>query len=115
MKTRCYGAPKSTALKKFCFCIPLLFGAMIPALADTIPLPESDWQPFTAQVKRLTEALEYLGSPLETKTQTSLNEALAEKDVTKASAKVHRALDPHCRFIVNINPDMRVKIAPAPA
>jgi len=80
-------------------------------LAETVPLPESDWQPLTAQIKRLTEALDNIGSPLNEKTQASLNEALADKNVQSGAEKIQRALDAHCLFIVSINPEMRVKVA----
>jgi len=84
-------------------------------MADTAVLPESDWQPFTAQIKRLTEALEYLGSPLDEKARASLKAALVERSITNASEEIQNALNAHCLFIVNINPEMRVKVAPGPA
>jgi hypothetical protein len=102
-------------MKKPSFSILLLFGVATSALADTTVLSESDWQPFTAQIKRLTEALEYLGSPLDAKTQASLKDAMAEKSVTNSVEKIQRALDAHCLFVVSINPEMRVKVAPGPA
>ena len=113
MKMRC-SAPKLIALDELRLAFLLLLGTSASALAAVVALPESDWQPFTAQVKRLTEALEYLGSPLDAKTQASLKEALAEKNLTNASEKIQSALDVHCLFIVNINPEMRVKVAAGP-
>jgi hypothetical protein len=114
MKTRS-SAPHFTWPQGLHVAALLVLGTAASALADTVALPESDWQPFTAQVKQLTEALDYLGSPFEANTQASVTEALAEKDVTNANAKVQSALDPHCLFVVNINPEMRVKVAPGPA
>jgi hypothetical protein len=110
MKTQAF-APKLIFWKHACASILFLLGAAAPALGDTVALPESDWQPFTAQIKRLTEALEYSGSPLDAKTQTLLNEALAEKSVTNGAEKIQTALDNHCLFVVSINPEMRVKVA----
>lgn len=102
-------------MKTRCFFILLLFASATTILAATTTLSESDWQPFTAQVKRLGEALEYLGSPLDEKSQTALKEAFAEKSLTSASEKIQRVLDARCLFIVSINPEMRVKVAPGPA
>jgi hypothetical protein len=104
-----------TFLKQNSVFLLLLRGAAASVLADTVSLPESDWQPFTSQVKRLTEALEYLGSPLDAKTQASLKEALAEKDSKIGAEKIQSAVDAHCLFIVSINPEMRVKVASGPA
>jgi hypothetical protein len=114
MKSR-LSAPELRFLRELRLAALLLLGTATSALADPVALPESDWQPFTAQIKRLTEALDYLGSPLDSKTQASLNEALAEKNATNANQKIQGLLDAHCLFIVNINPEMRVKVAPGPA
>jgi hypothetical protein len=114
MKTRS-SAPKFTSWIELHVAILVLLGNTASVLAAGVALPESDWQPFTAQIKRLTEALDYLGSPLEAKTQASLNEALAEKNVANASEKIQGALDAHCLFVVSINPEMRVKVAPGQA
>jgi hypothetical protein len=113
MQTRWSRTSKLTVFRKL--CLPILLAAGTSALADVVVLSESDLQPFTAQVKRLTEALEYLGSPLDAKTQALLKEAFAEKNVTNASEKIQSTLDAHCLFIVNINPEMRVKVAPGQA
>src|SRR5262245_2960630 len=94
---------------------PFLILIITPALAAPSVLSESDWQPFTAQVKRITEALEYLGSPLEANTRAVLNQALAEKNPKEAAEKIQNALDAHALFVVNINPEMRVKVARGPA
>src|ERR1051326_3392700 len=101
-------------MKKPFFCILLLFATKTSILADTIALSESDWQPFTAQIRRLTEALESVGSPLDEKTQASLKEALVEKNITNAIQKIQSALDAHCLFAVIIIPEMSVKVDPGP-
>ena len=115
MNMQCSSAAKLAFLKKPRLGILLLLGAATSALADTPVLPESDWQPLTAQVKRLTEALEYLGSPVDAKTQAALKEALDEKSIKNAAEKIQNALDAYCLFIVNINPEMRVNVASGPA
>ena len=40
---------------------------------------------------------------------------MAEKYATNANQKIQSALDAHCLFVVNINPEMRVKVAPGQA
>src|SRR5258708_2396156 len=82
------------------------------------PLPmvkDVEWQPLTAQVKRLTEAMDYLGSPLSAKEKKALEAALDGKDTAISSEKVQSVLDEHCLFGVQINPEMRVKVAQGPA
>src|SRR5205814_4022373 len=74
-----------------------------------------EWQPLTAQVKRLTEAMDYLGSPLSAKEKKALEAALDGKDTVASSEKVQAVLDEHCLFGVQINPEMRVKVAQGPA
>src|SRR5205085_6026668 len=96
-------AERATFLKKLSLPILLLAGVARSALADTTTLQKSDWQPFTAQIRRLTEAMEFLGSPFDEQTQASLKQALAEGNITNASEKIQNALDAHCLFLVNIN------------
>jgi len=40
---------------------------------------------------------------------------LAEKNIKIGAEKIQRALDAHCLFVVSINPEMRVKVAPGQA
>lgn len=76
------------------------------AIADTV-----DFQPLAAQVRRVGEALETLGEPLTGPQRTALDSALAGGDV----AKLQAALDSRVLFEVNINPELRVKVAPGNA
>lgn len=68
-------------------------------------------QPLAANVKRLVQALEYLGAPLPAQTQKSLLAACDERD----AAAIQRLLDPHVLFAVHLNPEVRVKVARGPA
>jgi hypothetical protein len=86
--------------------------------AQTTPLPPVkgvDMQPLAAQVKRVAEALEYLGAPLSDSESLALEKATSETDSTKAGAAIQQILDPHCLVLVTINPEMRVKAAQGPA
>src|SRR5882672_4503745 len=81
------------------------------------PLPPVDnveWQPLSAQIRRLVEALNYQGAPLSSSDQEKLDKLLASP-VDKASDKLQELLDPYCLLFVNINPESRVKVAHGPA
>ncbi|WP_234800789.1 CehA/McbA family metallohydrolase [Luteitalea pratensis] len=72
-------------------------------------------QPFVSQVTRMIGATEYLGAPLPPEHQHELEAALKMTDEASAVASIQRVLDCHCLVGVQINPEMRVKVAPGPA
>ncbi len=87
-----------------------IVGALICApwlLADPVP----ELQPFRAQMRRVLEALDTVGSPLSDGQRATVEAGLAEENADLAVAKVHAALAPRTLFRVNINPEMRVKVA----
>ncbi len=82
------------------------------------PLPSveiPDWQPFAAQVRRLTEALTAVGAPLSSADQSSLDAVLARGSSSADAARVQELLDRHALVLVEINPEMRVKARQGPA
>ena len=81
----------------------------LPIVAD-VPL-----QPFVSQVTRLIAAAEYLGAPLPPDHQRELEAAFKMTDEKSAVTAIQRVLDCHCLVGVDINPQMRVKVAPGPA
>jgi hypothetical protein len=81
----------------------------LPIVAN-VPL-----QPLVAQVTRLIAAAEYLGSPLPPDHQRDLEAAFKTTDENSAVTAIQRVLDCHCLVGVEINPQMRVKLAPGPA
>jgi hypothetical protein len=85
-------------------------GADVPTLPVVAGV---EYQPLAAQVRRLIEALDYLGSPLSDKDRAALEEALspAEAGSPAAVARIQQVLDSHCLVTVNINPEMRVTVA----
>ena len=83
--------------------LPLLF---MPMLASAV-----EFQPLAAQARRVSEALEALGEPLPTSVRTALDSAIAAGD----AAKLEAALESQVLFVVTINAEMRVKVAPGPA
>src|SRR5262245_24253021 len=68
-------------------------------------------QPLAANVRRLEQALDYLGAPLPPETRKALQVACANRD----AAGIQRLLDPHVLLAVSINPEARVKVARGPA
>ena len=72
-------------------------------------------QPLVAQVTRLIAAAEFLGAPLPPDHQRELEVAFKTANEASAVAAIQRVLDCHCLVGVEINPQMRVKVAPGPA
>jgi len=100
--------------------MPLLFLATASLMAGAtraeLPLVTGvEFQPLGAQVKRVAEALDFLGAPLSAEEQKALDAALASSDPAAGIEAIQRILDPHCLAGLTINPEMRVKAAPGPA
>jgi hypothetical protein len=94
----------------------LAFLIAAPAIGDDLPLvPNVEFQPLSAQVRRVDEALDLLGEPLPAETKERLTKAYAIEDTAAAVKEMQRALDPFCLIGVEINPESRVKVAPGPA
>src|SRR5262245_25455444 len=68
-------------------------------------------QPLSAQVNRLIEAMDSLGSTFRAESRKSLEAAMAASNGAAGVEKIQAILDPHCLFGVSINPEMRVKVA----
>jgi hypothetical protein len=79
--------------------------------ADELPPVEVEGQPLAANVKRLLDALDFLGTPLPETTPKALQPALAARD----AGKVQQLLDPHVLLVVHINPESRVMATRGPA
>src|SRR5262245_36600970 len=63
-------------------------------------------QPLAANVNRVLQALDSLGSPLPKETLESLTRAAKARD----AAQLQKLLDPHVLFVVSLNPESRVKV-----
>ncbi len=103
-----------------CLVTTVLLAAAIlstpAAEPPTLPVVTGlELQPLAAQVKRVTEALDYLGTPLSAAERQALDAAAAKPDQPAALAAIQQVLDPHCLVAVDINPEMRVKVAQGPA
>jgi hypothetical protein len=76
------------------------------AAGDPKPV-DAEGQPLAANVDRVMRALESLGAPLPADVAGGLTRAVRERD----AAAIQRLLDPHVLFVVDINPEERVKVA----
>ncbi len=84
----------------------LLFAAIAVVSAQSEVL----LQPLAQQVRRLEDALNYLGQPLSAETHNALNEAMALSNETAAVARIQELLDPLVLAEIEINAESRVKV-----
>lgn len=102
-------------LRLFVALVFVLGGLTSPARLKAVDPPPVvggiEGQPLAENVKRLLKALEFLGAPLDGETAKALAKAADDKDA-KALQEV---LDKRVMFVVNINPESRVKVARGPA
>jgi hypothetical protein len=97
-------------MKSHAFAVAALLSTTLVA-DDPLPVVPVEGQPLAANVKRLDESLEFLGTPLPNETRTAIGEAAAARDADN----LQRIIDPHVLFVVSINPESRVKVARGPA
>ena len=105
------------ALRCVLASILLVAGLAGPAArADGLPIvTDVDFQPLSAQAKRLTEAMGFLGQPFSPALLKRLEAAYLLDDPKKAVKAIQEALDPLCLVGININPESRVKAIQGPA
>jgi hypothetical protein len=72
--------------------------------------PGPELQPLMAEVRRVVEAMSWLGEPFTDAERASLEAAANLGDESRAVAEIQRVLDPHCLLAVRINPESRVSI-----
>ena len=85
------------------------------APADDLPIvSDVEFQPLSAQAKRVVETLELLGQPLTADEKRRVEQAIDSTGGAAAIKTIQQALDPHCLIGVEINPESRVKAAQGP-
>jgi hypothetical protein len=89
--------------------LALLLPAMISA-RQAQKVDQVELQPLTAQVRRLVEAMDYLGAPIRQADKMALEKAGDETDAAKARRSIQDTLDKYCLFDVHINPESRVRV-----
>jgi hypothetical protein len=72
-------------------------------------------QPLAQQVRRLEDAMNYLGQPFPAADHSAINAAIANADEAAAVAELEKILDRYALAIVDINAESRVKVEPGPA
>ena len=93
------------------FCRPAIISFMLGLLATPVLAQSSaPLQPMAQQVRRLEDALNYLGQPFPAKLHDQINEAIAMEDETAAVARLQELLDPQALAVISINPESRVKV-----
>ncbi len=96
-------------------CIALLVSIVLASSARAIDPPPVvtgiEGQPLAANAARVIKALDFLGAPFPEPVAKELAKAIEDKD----ASKVQSILDKHVLFVVNINPESRVKVARGPA
>ena len=94
----------------FVLCVlALLCAAPGGAAATQADVVES--QPFVAQVRRLVEAMEYLGEPFSAEDRRALERAAEDADAARGIAAMQSVLDRRVLLRVEISPESRVKVA----
>lgn len=100
-----------------------LFGAIFllattatSARADELPLvADVEFQPLSAQARRIVEALGMLGEPLSKEDAAKLDRAIDSTGGANAIRDIQRVLDRRCLIGIEINPESRVKAVQGPA
>lgn len=99
---------------KFAFVLILsaVAGSIVSNHAQQLPKVETvELQPLTAQVRRLIEATDYLGAPLNPADKQALERAGNLTDAARARREIQDVLDRYCLFDIHINPESRVKVS----
>ena len=88
-----------------------VFGLVPVAHAAEPPILKVEGQPLAAQVKRVLDALDLLGTPLSEESLQELHPAIEAKD----SARIQKFLDRQAMFVVDDNGDGKVSATSGPA
>ena len=80
------------------------------AQPSSVVAREVEKQPFVAQVRRLIQAMEFLGEPFSAAEMHELETAINTSD-GDAVHKIQAVLDAHALFAVTINPELRVRVS----
>ena len=94
------------------FVVCVIFVSVVAGLAfsDDVARRAADGQPLAANVSRLLQALDSLGAPLEASRLELINKAIAGEN----GVELQTLLDPVALFVIEINPELRVKVKRGP-
>ncbi len=82
------------------------FGRQVLALG----LSQTEPQPLLAAVRRLVDAMAFLGEPFSDADRARLTAAGNQTRAADVVSEIERVLDPHCLVTVRINPESRVSV-----
>ena len=80
------------------------------SFADDVTRRQADGQPLAANARRLLQTLESLGAPLEASRRDDISKAISAED----GVELQTLLDPVALFVIEINPELRVKVKRGP-
>jgi len=80
------------------------------ATSAVIAFPALQAQPLLSQVRRLVDAMEYLGEPFSQAERERLDAAAHLSDPARAIEEIQQVLEPRCLLAVRINPESRVSV-----
>jgi hypothetical protein len=92
--------------------LALLFPSVLAA--ETMNVEGVELQPLVAQVKRLVEAMDYLGEPFSAEDKQALERAADEEDEGRALVAIQTILDRRTLAYINISPESRVSVRRGP-
>ncbi len=100
-----------------CATVFALFASftIVTSSAQLPEVPMVELQPLAAQVRRLIDAMEYLGEPFSAKDVAALEKAMTAQPAKDGVAAIQRIMDARTLLGVHINPEMRVKVVQGPA
>ncbi len=104
---------KEATLFRLCLVISLFSPLVV--ISHASKGEQVELQPLIAQVSRLVEAMDYLGSPLSASDKQLLDKAIGESDQARAARAIQDVLDKYCLVEVHINPESRVKVTQSQA
>lgn len=94
----------------------ILAGTAFPCRAEDLPvINDVEFQPLSAQVRRVVESLDMLGQPLPAADKAKIERAIGSIDLAAAVRTIQQTLDKYCLIGVQINPESRVKAIQGPA
>src|SRR5262245_61169576 len=95
------------ACARFSPCVALLIGLAATSVfgADVPIVTDVEFQPLASQVRRVSEALQFVGAPLSEADRRALEEAAKQTDPAKGIRDIQRVLDPYVLAFVHINPE----------
>ena len=105
----------ATSLRPFLLALVVLAIHQPLGRTETLPIvADVEFQPLSAQVRRIVEALKILGQPLPRDEEARIGQALETGDLRLGVRIFQEVLDRHCLIGVDINPESRVKAAQGP-